>query len=315
MKCNKCGFESENGKFCPNCGNVLSSVDNQKYIKEEKKIICNKCGFENEGNNKFCATCSNPLQTKASDNLDLSKNEESSDNENKNIGSDINKNTAKTENSNSSENKTIKCNKCGHENPIDSLYCSKCSKKLKKDKKKKSKLKVVIPSIIAIILVLVGIIGFIITMLNRPYSIIDDIQKGSKTFKQQGITIELPNTWEEVYWGSEDKYYYTFNDGDEEIELVLNGTFNPFSSDTYEFACNYVFSTNKNDSTTENLKEEYLSDNLYKISCFKTDSDKYFYRYHIYNKNTSTMADIYIYATEKLNDEEGFDYIMQNVQF
>src|SRR3989304_7096636 len=57
MICDTCGIRnSEENKFCTNCGEELISVDNDIHN------ICNECGAENESENKFCISCGYKLK-------------------------------------------------------------------------------------------------------------------------------------------------------------------------------------------------------------------------------------------------------------
>lgn len=60
MRCNKCGIDnSAENKFCINCGNELTKV-NQPHSN-----ICESCGWENELTSKYCTVCGNKLKEPA----------------------------------------------------------------------------------------------------------------------------------------------------------------------------------------------------------------------------------------------------------
>lgn len=92
VKCTNCGLEvSDNFKNCPNCGNNLSDLNEEKEIVIQEKTICSNCGTELKENNSFCPSCGTKVQT---------------------------------------EEDSLKCEKCGADLPKNTLFCTTCGTKV-----------------------------------------------------------------------------------------------------------------------------------------------------------------------------------------
>jgi len=114
--CSECGFKLEDRhKFCPNCGNKISTLKpDEKYTSDEKLIdqsqvrviICDNCGEENGADNKICSGCGVPLigeekiSLKKNKNISTEKIQATKESvKNKKIGSRVvNKKRKQTEN-------------------------------------------------------------------------------------------------------------------------------------------------------------------------------------------------------------------------
>lgn len=308
MKCDKCGFESENGKFCPNCGNSLSSDDNQKQIKTEKKIICDKCGFKNEENSKFCTKCSNPLQTKTLDNLDLPKN--------KDIEKDVNKDTENIKNSNNLENKTIKCNKCGYKNPADTLYCGNCSNNLINNKNGTNKLKIIIPSVAAIIILLFARI-FAFNMFNQS-PIIKEIKEGNvEDYYIGDLKVTVPNTWTSYpYYYSDSLILSSPKDENGGTAISTDGEGYYCSYDSFVSHYEDMLNDNQNSNDFKNLKGKFITDNLFRLS-YKNSDNKNLAIYGLYDPEGKKEYGIFLIDSpnNQSADFKGIEYIIKNISF
>lgn len=65
IKCEFCGMEYENppGKFCDNCGRVLTRLTLGPMEEEPQLKRCMKCGHRNAADVRICINCGELLYT------------------------------------------------------------------------------------------------------------------------------------------------------------------------------------------------------------------------------------------------------------
>lgn len=84
--CSECGFKIEGEfKFCPNCGNQITSLNNDNVNVIQSKI-CKNCGEENPIDNSECFSCGIPFKEIKNKKQTLSKRESKKNTLNKSVG-------------------------------------------------------------------------------------------------------------------------------------------------------------------------------------------------------------------------------------
>ena len=297
MKCDKCGFESENAIFCPNCGNKLEIID-----KSTKEI---------EISDELSST-----------NNETDKNDIKEDTNNK----EIPKNNIDDKKIDIKEiNDTyIICNICGFKNKIDDSFCSNCGNNLKESffnkhtpkphkhkfkLNKKSKIILCITTFI-IVLCLIATLFFSFKFINEKstsYEILD------------GMNISIPNTWDvEIEKGELIKCKK--DNGDFLCFYIYVSGIN-ISKDEFKSDCDMYFISNPyyNPSIVDNRDFSYITDNIFKMKYSNEDGtfnddgafiEEFYtagklyslYAYYFYNENSHLYYFIEIRSNENAKD-------------